>query len=89
LGLAPIASLFEQVGPHRDNLTDGLLEFLTGFILAKKLLAYEKHSYAESVTGNIFMVPVTRADLLAILNWIAAERHSWAVSVALLDLVLG
>jgi hypothetical protein len=34
-------------------------------------------------------MPVAGADLFAILNWITAERHSRAVTVALLDLVVG
>jgi hypothetical protein len=34
-------------------------------------------------------MPVARADLFAILNWIATERHSRAITVAILDLVFG
>ena len=34
------------------------------------------------------MMPVAWADLLAILNGIAAQRHSGAVAVAVLDLIL-
>jgi uncharacterized Rmd1/YagE family protein len=33
-------------------------------------------------------MPLARADLLAILNWIAAERHSRAVSVPVVALIL-
>jgi hypothetical protein len=87
--LALVTSLFEQVTVDRDNFTNGLLELLAGFILAKKLLACEKHSYAETVARDIFVMPVAGADLFAILNWITAERHSRAVTVALLDLVVG
>jgi hypothetical protein len=35
------------------------------------------------------VVPVARANLLAILNWIAAQRHSRTVTVAILDLIFG
>ncbi len=87
--LALVTSLFEQIASCWHNFTDCLFEFLAGFILAKKLLACEKHSYAEAITSDIFVMPVARADLFAILNWIATERHSGAITVAFLDLVLG
>ena len=83
------AGVVEQLLAHGDSLVDGLVERLARFVLAKKLFANEKHSYAEAVALDILVVPLAWADLLAVLNWIAAEWHSWAVSVALLDLVLG
>ena len=34
-------------------------------------------------------MPVARADLFTILNWIAAQGHSGAIAVAVLDLIFG
>ena len=82
------AGVVEQLLAQGDSLVDGLVEGLARFVLAKKLFAYEKHSYAEAVALDILVVPLAGADLLAVLNWIAAERHSRTVAIARGSLVL-
>lgn len=86
---AAIRAFLKQGLALGHSVVDCLLDVVTAFVLAKELLANEKHSYAEAVSGNVFVVAVARADLLAILNWIAAQRHSRAVSIAELPFVLG
>ena len=56
----------------RHSLIDGLSELLALLVLAKKLFAHKKHSYAEAVALNVLVVPLTGTDLLAILDGIAA-----------------
>jgi hypothetical protein len=87
LRFASIASFFEQVTPLGHNLINCLFEILTGFVLAKKLFAHKKHSYAEPIAGNILVMSIARADLLAILNWITTQRHSRAVTVAVRNFI--
>lgn len=53
------------------RLVDGLDKVLALFILAKELLAHEEHSNAKPVALDVFVVPVTRANLLTILNGVA------------------
>ena len=64
--------VFEQLGTQRYGIVDGLLEVLSCFILAKKLLAHKKHSNAEAVTLYVLVMPLARADFLAVLDRIAA-----------------
>lgn len=69
------------------RLINRLSEGLSGLILTKKLFVHKKHSYTEPVTGNVLVVSVTRADLLAILNGIATKGHSRTEAVAVGHLV--
>ena len=61
----------EEGLPLWHGLIDGLIDFAAGLVGAKKLFAYEEHSYAEAIAGDVLMVPVAGADLLAILHGIA------------------
>ena len=80
--------VLEQPLPFRDRILDGLVEFVADLVLAKKLFAYEEHSYTEAVSLDILVVPITGADLLAILDGIATEGHSGTVPEAMEPLVL-
>ena len=64
--------LVEQAFAWLDRLIDGLDEILTLLVLAKELLANEEHSNAETVALDVLMMAIAGADLLAILNGIAA-----------------
>ena len=86
--LAPVGAFFEEVLAFRHRLINGLGYLFPGLVLAKKLFAHEKHSYTEAIPGDVLMVPVAGADLLAILNWIAAQRHSGTVAIAIKPLVV-
>ena len=88
LRLAPVSPLLKQVMPLGHRLVDSLGYLFPGLVLAKKLFAHEKHSYTEAIPGDILVVPVTGADLLAILNGIAAQGHSGTVPVAVKPLVV-
>jgi hypothetical protein len=70
--LAFAARILKQLLPHGYRLVYRLAELLSSLILAKKLFAHEKHSYAEAVALDVLVVPFARADLLAILDGIAA-----------------
>ena len=59
------------------------------FVTAKKLFAHKKHSYAVAVAGDVLVMPLAGADLLAILHGIAAEGHSGAEQAAVFHQVLG
>jgi hypothetical protein len=69
------------------GLVEGLFEFLSSFIFTKKLFAHKKHSEAKPIALDVLFMPLTRTDLFTILNRIAAERHSGAIAVAILDLI--
>jgi len=81
--------VLKQTFTRLNSLADGLLELLPLLVLAKKLFAHEEHSYTEAVAGDVLVMPVAGAYLLTILDRIARERHSGAVPVAVLYLVLG
>lgn len=81
--------LVKQAFSRLNRLVYGLDKVLPLFILAKKLFAYEEHSNAEPVPFDIFVVPVTGAYLLAVLYGIAAQGHSRAVAVTVVNLVFG
>ena len=59
------------------------------FVAAKKLFAHKEHSDAVAVAGDVLVMPLAGADLLAILHGIAAEGHSGAKEMAVLHQVLG
>ena len=80
--------VLEQPLPFRDRILDGLVEFVADLVLAKKLFAYEEHSYTEAVSLDILVMPLAGAYLLAILHGIATEGHSGAIPVAVVLLVL-
>ena len=80
--------LLEQPSARSHHLVNGLDELLAGLVFAKKLFAHEEHSYTEAVPLDVIVVPVTRADFLAILDGIAAQGHSRAVPIAVKPLVL-
>jgi hypothetical protein len=70
----------EEAFSQRGHLSQGAGGYLPGlFVPAKKLFAHEEHSYTEAIAGNILVMPLAGADLLAILHGIAAERHSGAI----------
>ena len=77
----------EELLANGHRLSDGLLCFPALLVFAKKLFAHEKHSYAEAVALDVLVMPVARADLLAILHGIAAKRHSGTIAVPVLALV--
>ncbi|MCL0101520.1 hypothetical protein M1O29_00330 [Dehalococcoidia bacterium] len=88
-GLGFVCSLIgKQVLVEIDDLTQSALRHGSLFVAAKKLFAYEKHSYAESITFYVFVVPIAGANLLAVLHGIAAEGHSRAISVPMVNFVL-
>ena len=62
----------EEFRAFRYRLVYCLGKGLSGLILAKKLFAHKEHSYTEPVASDVLVVPVARADFLAILNGIAA-----------------
>ena len=79
--------ILKKLGSDGNRLTDGLVEVLTGFVLAKKLFAHKKHSNTKPVSFDVLVVTLARAYLLAILNGIAAKWHSGAVPISVLSLV--
>ena len=81
--------LVEKAFAGLYRLVDGLDKVLTLLILAKKLFAHEEHSNAETVALDILVMAVAGANLLTILDGIAAEGHSRAVTITVIDLVLG
>jgi len=87
--LAFAARILKQLLPHGYRLVYRLAELLSSLILAKKLFAHKKHSYAEAVALDVLVVPFAGAYLLAILDGIAAQRHSRTVAVPVVSLVLG
>ena len=87
--LAFAAGVAEQLLTDRHCFINRLHNVLALFVLAKKLFAHEEHSNAEAVALDVLVVTLAGADLLAILDGIAAQRHSRAVSVTVLALVLG
>ena len=82
------SGVLKKLLADRHSLGDRLIDLPTLLVLAKKLFAYEEHSYTEPIALNVLMMPLAWTDLLAILNWIAAERHSGTVAIAVLGLVL-
>ena len=80
--------IFKKLGSKWDCFVYSLGEILSGFIFAKKLFANEKHSYTESIPFNVFMMSLARAYFLAILNWIATQWHSRAISVPFQPVIL-
>jgi len=77
----------EQLFADRHCLIDGLNDIFTSLVLAKKLFAHEKHSNTEAISLDVLVMPLARANLLAILNEVAAQGHSRAVPIAVLLLV--
>ena len=75
------AGALKQLLTDGYGLTDSLIDFLTCFVLAKKLFAHKEHSYAKAVALDVLVVSLTRTYLLAILYGIATQRHSRAVSI--------
>jgi hypothetical protein len=82
------ASLFEKLLAQRHGFVNGLAELLASLVLAKKLFAHEKHSYTKAVALYVLVMSLARANLLAVLNGIAAQGHSRAVAVTVLPFVL-
>jgi len=82
------AGIFKKFSSKWYCFIYSLCEILSGFIFAKKLFANEKHSYTESIPFNVFMVSLARAYFFAILNWIATQWHSRAISVPFQPVVL-
>ena len=81
--------LVKQAFSRLNRLIYSLDKVLALFILAKKLFAYEEHSNTEPVPFDVLVVPVTGAYLLAVLYGIAAQGHSRAVAVTVVNLVFG
>ena len=81
-------SVFKKFCTQWYGFIYGLCEILSGFIFAKKLFANEKHSYTETIPFNVFMVSFTGAYFFAILNWIATQWHSRAISVPFQPVIL-
>ena len=81
--------LVKQTLARLHRLVNGLNNVLALFILAKELLADEEHSNAEAVALDVLVVPVTGANLLAILYGIAAQGHSRTIPIPVINLVLG
>ncbi len=54
------------------HLSQSASGFLVLFVLAKKLFADKEHSYTKAIAGDVLVMAVAGADLLAILNGIAA-----------------
>ena len=73
--------------PHRNCLAYRLVDLFSLRVLAKKLFAHEEQSYTEAVALDVLVMPLAGANLLAILNGIAAQRHSGTVAVAVVLLV--
>ena len=80
--------MLEQALPRLDRLIYRLDKLLALLVLAKKLFADEEHSNAEAVSLYVLVMPIAGADLLAILDRIAAEGHSGAVTVSVFYLIL-
>ena len=82
--------LWEEGLAQGRYLTQGAGTYLPCLLVSAKILfAHEKHSYAEAVTGDVLVVPLAGADLLAILIRIAGEGHSRTVEVPVLNQVPG
>ncbi|MCS5538222.1 MAG: hypothetical protein NZ770_08950, partial [Candidatus Poseidoniaceae archaeon] len=80
--------VLEQLLAKRNSNVDSLIKSLACFIFAKKLFANEEHSNTKPVSHYILVMPLARADLLAILNGIATQRHSRTVAIALKAFIL-
>ena len=65
-------AILEQLLARRDSFAYGLIDLSVLRVFAKKLFAHEKHSYAEAVALDVLVVPFAWANLLAILDGIAA-----------------
>ena len=65
-------AILEQLLARRDSFAYGLVDLSVLRVFAKKLFAHEKHSYTEAIALNVLVMSLARADLLAILNGIAA-----------------
>jgi len=75
---------------QRGHLAQGAGRDLSRlFVAAKKLFAHKEHSDAVAVAGDVLVMPLAGADLLAILHGIAAEGHSGAEQVTVFHQVLG
>ena len=86
VGLGLVVLVKEALaGGH--GLVNGLGKVLALLVLAEELLADEKHSNAEAVALDVLVMAVAGANLLAVLNGIAAQGHSRAVAVAVLYLI--
>ena len=81
------SGLFKKLLADRNGLGDRLVDLPSLLVLAKKLFAYEEHSYTEPIALNVLVMALAGAYLLAILNWIATERHSGTVAIPVLGLV--
>lgn len=71
-------------------MAQGAAAHVARFLVSAKILfADEEHSDAEAIAGDVLVVALARADLLAILIRIAGEGHSRAVEPAVGDQILG